>query len=168
MTLSLTTERLTIEPFSTRDLSAFVRYRQQPEVARFQTWDTSYSLEQGRALIESQASISFPASGNWLQLAIRSNETSELLGDLALHTLGGPGHFELGFSLATENQGQGIAFEAASALLEHLFEFRQATRVIANTDTRNKPSKNLLRKLGLVPLPELSWVEQFKGETVTV
>lgn len=168
MTLSLSTERLAIEPLNTQDLIAFVRYRQQPEVARFQTWETNYSLNQGQALLESQASVSFPAPGDWLQLAIRSKASGELLGDLALHSLEEPGHFEVGFTLATENQGQGIAYEAASALLDYLIDSHSAVRVIANTDSRNEPSQRLLRKLGFALRAELGWVEQFKGETVRV
>lgn len=110
MSYPLLTPRLSIEPLALRDVDEFVRYRQDPEIARYQSWDMNYSAQQGLHLVQSQADVVLPAPGNWLQLAIHDRETGELLGDLALHTIDTAElSFEIGFTLATKNQGNGIA-----------------------------------------------------------
>jgi aminoglycoside 6'-N-acetyltransferase len=150
------------------DLTDFVGYRQDPEIAKYQSWELSYSLEQGRALIESQTGVDWPAQDDWLQLGVRPIETQQLVGDLALHRLKTEGEYELGFTFAREHQGKGYARESAAALLDQLLTVRNAKSVVAYTDSRNLPSKKLLESLGFVNKPAESWVEGFKGETVTV
>ena len=168
MHFPLLTERLSIAPLVMADLEAFVAYRQDPTVARFQSWEPTYSLSQGTELIESQAGLDFPPADEWLQIGIRLRSSGHLVGDLSLHALNEPGQFEMGFTLAVEHQGQGYAHEAASALLEKLFLEHGAVRVSADSDSRNLPSISLLRKLGFTHRPEKGWQEEFKGETVSV
>jgi RimJ/RimL family protein N-acetyltransferase len=40
----IVTPRLVLRPFRADDLAAFVAYRSHPDVARYQSWDTSYSM----------------------------------------------------------------------------------------------------------------------------
>ena len=40
MTLPLTTARLVLRPLDARDLTAFVAYRSDPDIARHQGWET--------------------------------------------------------------------------------------------------------------------------------
>ena len=168
MKLDLQTDRLQISPLEAADLDSFVRYRQQPEVARFQSWDCDFSREQGLKLIQSQAGISFPPPGEWLQLGVRDKSTGKLLGDLALHSLERENSYEIGFTIAKEHQGEGIGKEAAAKLLRFLFDEIGAEFVEANTDSRNVASIRLLESLGFSQLVDRSWVEEFKSETVTV
>ena len=168
MKLELQTDRLQISPLEAVDLASFVSYRQQPEVARFQSWNCDFSQEQGLQLIQSQAGISFPPPGEWLQLGVRDNSTGELLGDLALHSLDIENSYEIGFTIAKEHQGKGFGKEAAARLLRYLFDEVGAGLVEANTDSRNICSIRLLSSLGFSQQVDRSWVEEFKGETVTV
>ena len=168
MALELRSDRLQISPLQVSDLDAFVNYRQNPEVARFQSWESDFSREQGLELIQSQSGIYFPAKGEWLQIGIRFLSTGDLIGDLALHSLEQEGCYEIGFTIATEHQGKGFGREAASRLLGHLFDERNADRVEASTDSRNVASIRLLSSLGFSQQIDRSWVEEFKSETVTV
>jgi RimJ/RimL family protein N-acetyltransferase len=164
----LLTERLSIQPLAIEDLKDFVRYRQDPEVARYQSWDSSYSLKQGLDLVESQAGMSWPGYDEWLQLAVRTLETPMLVGDLALHKFPEPNQYEIGFTFAREHQGQGFATESAARLIGFLFDECFAEVVIATPDSRNGKSINLLQRLGFIQNPAKTWVEQFKGESVRV
>ena len=165
----LLTERLSIEPLTLSDLEPFVRYRQDPEVARYQSWEPSYSQNQALELIESQEGVSLPSPGNWLQLAIHDRTTAELFGDLAIHALENEANcFEIGFTISRENQNKGFAKEAASRLIEHLIAEVQAKSFIATPDARNKASIALLLSLGFRQDVSKSWTEEFKGETVRV
>ena len=169
MSYPLITERLSIEPLSENDLSEFVSYRQEPDVARYQGWDISYSRSDALELLHSQKDVMVPSSGNWLQLGIHNRESGELLGDLALHCLENQEHaFEIGFTLSKLNQGKGIAKEAADRLIRYLFAEVGAKVVIANCDERNISAANLLLSLGFKQLSEKSWTENFKNELVTM
>jgi RimJ/RimL family protein N-acetyltransferase len=169
MPFPLLTPRVSIEPLTMRDVDEFVRYRQDPEIASFQSWDTNYSTQQGRDLVQSQADVVLPAPGNWLQLAIHDRGTGELLGDLALHTIATTElSFEIGFTLAIQHQGNGIAREAANRLLNFLFDEVGVISVGAHCDSRNSPSIALLLALGFENRPSESATDFFKDESIVV
>jgi aminoglycoside 6'-N-acetyltransferase len=169
MVYPLLTARLSIEPLSENDLGTFVSYRQDPEIARFQSWDTTYSKKQAQELLAAQVGVLFPEPGLWLQLAIHDRASGELLGDLALNRMiDEQPKFEVGFTLAKSNQGQGYAREALGRLIEYLFEEMSAQAIMATCDERNRNSVRLLESLGFQYAPEKSWTEFFKNEIVKV
>jgi aminoglycoside 6'-N-acetyltransferase len=169
MPFPLLTPRVSIEPLTLRNVDEFVRYRQDPEIARYQSWDTNYSLQHGIDLVQSQLDVVLPTPGNWLQLAIHDRGVGELLGDLAPHTIDiAELSFEIGFTLATQHQGNGIGREAASRLLDFLFDEVGATSVGAHCDSRNSPSIALLLALGFENHPSESATELFKDESIVV
>lgn len=169
MAYPLLTERLSIEPLSLADLDDFVAYRQDPEIARYQSWDLTYSKEQAKQLIESQTGVLLPAPGQWLQLAIHEKTSGRLVGDLAIHAIRERDlEFEIGFTIAKNHQRQGFATEAASRLLTYLFSEVGARVVVAQPDSRNTASKQLLKTLGFEIDQSKSWFEEFKGEEVKV
>jgi RimJ/RimL family protein N-acetyltransferase len=168
MSYPLLTERLSIQPLSIDDLDSFVAYRQDPEIARYQSWDTSYSKTQAKELIDSQSGILLPGKDQWLQLAIHNRISGELVGDLAIHAIEADNSiFEIGFTLARKHQGKGFAKEASRKLLTHL-TLQGASKFFANTDSRNTPSIKLLTALGFELQPSKGWSEQFKGKLVKV
>lgn len=169
MPFPLVTERLVIEPLVMSDVEDFVRYRQDPAIARFQGWDTSYSADDGRQLISAQAGVTIPDLGDWVQLAVRNRDSGVLVGDVALHTVrDSPVCFEIGFTVAAEFQGRGFAREAVRRLLDYLFSDCNAQSIRASSDRRNSPSVRLLSDLGFELRPSQGWTEDFKGETVQV
>ena len=169
MPFPIYSERLCIQPLALEDVDAFVAYRQDPAVARFQSWDSNYSKVQGLRLVESQAGIELPLKGEWLQLALHNLNTSELIGDLALHSLAEDNsRFEIGFTIAPKHQRKGYATEGLVRLMQHLFEKVGASVLIAHTDSRNTAAMNLLLALGFNQHNEKRWSEDFKNELVTV
>ncbi|MDP4586185.1 MAG: GNAT family N-acetyltransferase [Microbacteriaceae bacterium] len=169
MSYPLFTERLSMGPLSSTDVDSFVHYRRDPVIARFQGWETTFSDGDARELLESQAGVSIPEKGQWLQLAIHDRVTGELVGDLALHSVVGEDTiFEIGFTIAKEHQGQGFATEAASRLMNHLFAEVGATKLVAKTDSRNTASIAVLVALGFVGNPSQSRTENFKNEDITM
>lgn len=169
MTYPLLTKRLSIRPLSDSDKDSFVAYRQDPEIARFQSWDTTYSLQQATDLIKAQSGLELPTRDEWLQLAIHEILSGDMVGDLALHNLQNEdADYEIGFTISKEHQGKGFAKEAASRLIDFLFLDHDATKLIAQTDQRNIASMRLLNSLGFLQDPAKSCNEDFKGEQVTV
>jgi len=169
MTYPLITERLSIQPLTIADLETFVEYRQDPEIARFQSWDTSYSHSQAEELIQSQNGVLLPEKGNWLQLGIHLGVNGELIGDLAIHRLDEERiGFEIGFTLARQFQGHGYASEALPALMDFLLNEVGAAKLEASTDRRNLSSIKLLETVGFHRVQARTFSEEFKGEIVTV
>jgi RimJ/RimL family protein N-acetyltransferase len=169
MIFPLPTSRLRIEPLEIGDLETFVSYRQDPDIARFQSWEPTYSKTQAEDLIQSQAGVMLPEKGEWLQLALHDLVTGELIGDLALHQLADEDLvFEIGFTVAKGHQGKGFAKEAAAKLVEHLFAEVGAKRVVAATDARNISSRRVLLGIGFEQNPDKGWEEEFKNEFVQV
>jgi RimJ/RimL family protein N-acetyltransferase len=153
------TARLVLRPFAAADLDAFVAYRREPEVARYQSWDTSFSRADAETVL---------APGAWTQVAIADRTTGALLGDCAVHTVPDqPDTTEVGITLAPASQGRGIAREALAALIDDLFA-RGMHRVFAQADERNTAVHRLLEHLGLRCEARLVEADWFKGEWTTL
>jgi RimJ/RimL family protein N-acetyltransferase len=169
MEYPILTPRLRIEPLQSRDVDAFVSYRREPNVARYQSWDEDFSIDQGRALVDSQIGVAFPEKGEWIQLGLRLVDDYELVGDVAIHSVDSDSsEVEIGFSIATQYQRQGFAKEGVSHILQAISDRGLTSRFVAHTDDRNVGSIALLGALGFLERPDQSWVEEFKGETVRV
>lgn len=140
------TERLICRAFEFSDLAAFTAYRADPEVARYQGWQ-DYHYRDALALFDELQNTAFDTPGTWMQLALECRQTRVLVGDLALHFIDEQ-QVEIGFTLASEYQGQGLAREALQALLIYLFDGLGKHRISAITDVKNHAAWGLLERLG--------------------
>src|SRR5690606_21683193 len=57
---------------------------------------------------------------------------------------------EIGYILHPDHWGEGLATEAVSAAIDHVFATREADRLTADVDPDNRPSIRLLERLGFV------------------
>ena len=169
---SLSTDRLILRLLNDKDLHIFQMYRNDPDVARYQSW-TSFSMVQAQELLSRQQGIGFAEPGTWVQLACCDKVNDTLLGDFAVHFLDDEhddegsavaGQVEIGFTFAAENQGKGYAIEGLIALLKYLFVDLCKHRVTATVDALNEKAVYLLGKLNF--RREAHFVENiwFKGK----
>ena len=157
-------ERVRLRDFTTADLSVFAAYRNDPAVARYQSW-SEYSMADAEAFFMLQKVLYFAQPGSWYQIAIADNQTDKLLGDCVIHFLEHDNRqVELGMTLATENQGKGYGREVMVVLMDFLFNRLDMHRVIALTDALNTGSIKLLETMGF--RREAHYVENvwFKGQ----
>jgi RimJ/RimL family protein N-acetyltransferase len=171
MTVLLTTERLVIDPLGPADAATFVAYRRSPEVARFQTWGTDYSLADAERLIAAQPAQGIPNPGEWVQLALRRRESPREahLGDVAVGAdAEQPDTYELGVTLDPRHQGRGYAGEALAAVIHWLMTDRGAHRIVMQGDARNLAVLALMRRLGLRHEGTILEGDWFKGEWTTL
>src|SRR5690349_14551739 len=134
----IVTQRLRLRPFRADDLEAFVGYRSDPAVARYQSWEPTYSMADAQAFLSSQRGLVFGRPGEWLQLAIVDRATETICGDCAVRVAADqPATAEIGVTLAQASQGSGLATEAVAALVAELFERLAMHRVVAEADDRN-------------------------------
>ncbi len=165
----IVTARLRLRPFEPAYLPAFVAYRSHPDVARFQSWDTTYSLADAEAFLASQEDLVLGATGEWVQLAALDQRTGELCGDCAVRIVNDqPATAEVGITFAPKHQGSGLATEALSAVISTLFGQHQLHRVFAQADDRNLAVQRLLERLGLRCEARLIEADWFKGEWTTL
>jgi RimJ/RimL family protein N-acetyltransferase len=144
---TIESQRLVLRRFNDADLETFLAYLNDPHVARFQSWE-SYTEQQAREVIEQQKTLLPGMPGKWFTFALELKETGTLIGHVALKMLE-DNQAEIGFTLAREAQGLGLAHEAAACVLDYVFEQLKLHRVVAITDCENERSIALLARLGM-------------------
>jgi RimJ/RimL family protein N-acetyltransferase len=169
MEVEIVTERLRLRPLRAEDLAAFVAYRREPEVARYQSWDESYSLDDGERLLAAQRDVAFGTPDAWIQLAAIGRRSGTVCGDCAVRVVADqPATAEVGVTFAPAHQGSGLATEALGAVTGELFETHGIHRVYAQADDRNVAVHRLLERLGFRCEARLVEADWFKGEWSTL
>src|SRR5882724_2686155 len=144
----LTAARLILRRFRADDIETFVRYRADPAIARFQSWE-NFSDADGQAFFASMSRQHPDTPGEWFQFAIERAATGTMIGDCALHALADQPHeVEIGFTLAPSHQRRGYATEAVACLIDYVFGPLAKERAVGITDVRNTPSIAVLEWLG--------------------
>jgi RimJ/RimL family protein N-acetyltransferase len=147
--LNLHTQRLLLRNFTDADLDIFLAYRNDPSVAKYQSWSLPYSHEKAQAFIDEMKDIHAPKQGQWLQLAIELKETGALIGDVAFCIKDDDiRQATIGYTIAPHYWNQGFVTEALTVLLDYLFEDINLHRVVADCDTENIGSWKTLENLG--------------------
>lgn len=145
MFLPIETARLVLRQFDPTDAENLAAYRSDPDVARYQSWPTPYSVAAAQRLITDQAHIDRPRPGEWLQIAATLD--GELIGDVAVRVSDDGRTARIGYTIARAHQRRGFGGEAAGAIVARLFE-DGIHRVQASLDARNVASARLLERLG--------------------
>lgn len=147
--MNLHTQRLLLRNFQDSDLETFITYRNDPLVAKYQSWSLPYSHEKAKEFIDEMKDIHAPKQGQWLQLALELKETGILIGDVAFCIKDDDiRQATIGFTISSGYWNQGFATEALNVLLDYLFEDINLHRVVADCDTENIGSWKTLEKLG--------------------
>jgi RimJ/RimL family protein N-acetyltransferase len=157
------TERLRVTRFAPEDAATLARYRSDPAVARYQSWDAPVATADVIALIEASAHGD-PRAAGWFQYKVERAEPPGLIGDLGVCRSDDGRQAELGFTFAPEHQGCGYATEAVRGMVRHLFEAEKLHRVSAGCDARNVRSARLLERVGFRREGHLVAATWIKGE----
>jgi RimJ/RimL family protein N-acetyltransferase len=145
---ALETGRLLLRRLREPDLAAFLAYRNDPEVARYQDWE-GYTEAEARGIIQVMGRDEPFVPGEWSQVAVELRETGELVGDLGFRITEDGKQGEVGYTLAREHWRKGYATEAVSRLLDHAFGVLGLHRVYAIVDQENAASAAVLERIGL-------------------
>jgi len=132
------------------DAANLAARRSDPDTARFQSWETPYPLEQARSLIAAVLEMHGPASDEWYLIAVADPATDQMLGDLAVYLKWEGRTAQIGYTFNPQARGRGLATEAVSALLEHLFAAADLTRVEASIHPDNVASARVLERTGFL------------------
>jgi RimJ/RimL family protein N-acetyltransferase len=139
----LETPRLILRRIREDDLAALVAYRNDSRVAQYQMWK-SYDEIKAKELITDKN----PGDEGYFQFALETKATGELIGDFMLKTQEDKRLAEIGYTLAFNFHGKGLAREAATAVIDYAFSILKIHRLSATADPRNLASLKLLGRLG--------------------
>ena len=165
LTEPIRTERLILRPFHSGDLEAVYDMQSRPEVARYLYWNPRDRRGAAESLQEKLKCTRIEAEGDILNLAAARATGGPVIGDLMLHYVSAAHRqAEVGYVFHPAAQGQGLATEAARAMVDLAFGALGAHRVFGQIDARNTASARVLERLGMrreAHLVENEWV---KGE----
>ncbi len=158
------TARVILTGLQEEDAPRLASYRQHPEVARYQSWE-SYSEPEARELIASMQKSDPWSLDSWYQFGLRLAEDGCLIGDIGIRRKqNGPSYdAEVGYSLDPTYQKQGYMREALLAILSWAARQLHIRRFTASLDPRNVASARLLIALGFRLEASYRQSQWFKG-----
>ena len=143
----LTTQRLRLRPRTMADLEACVAIDLDPEVHRFIYGRHPPDPDQHRAQLRARIASAWPAKGGiWV---VEWQDAPGFLGWCGLFPLENSGLIEIGYRYQRNAWGQGVATEAALAVLDHGFREQGFDPIVAVTHPANLASQHVLEKIGL-------------------
>jgi RimJ/RimL family protein N-acetyltransferase len=140
------TARLRLRRFTLQDLDHLYLIRSDPEVMRFITGAPSTREEVVARLSKQMNSWQQHGFGHW---AITAKDEPALMGWCGLDFLDNTPEVEVGYGLAKQYWGLGIATEAAEATLRYGFELPKLERIVAVAYPDNIGSIRVMEKLGM-------------------
>ena len=141
----LTTEHLRLRPLRASDAEALLEVYSHPLV---EAWIGPHSLQ--RVTDEIAYQQAGQAERGWSVWAVESREDGRFLGDCGLQPLEHKGpEVELGYDLHPAVWGQGLATEAARAVVDAALGPLGVDRVVAVVKPANAASRRVLAKTGL-------------------
>ena len=161
---TLVSARLCLRPYRGTDVDAVFALYSDPAVMRYWSFPPWTAVPEAEAYLARAAAHA--ASGSALPWAIADRADDRLIGTATLHSLRlDQGRAEIGYALASERQGRGLASEALRLALDHAFGALGLRRVEADVDPRNTASCRLLEALGFAREGLLRDRWQVAGET---
>lgn len=155
--------RVRLRPLKPGDAPAIAAIRNEPEVARYQSW-TGWTLLEAQRLIAEMERTRSDIRGAWYQFAVALRSNDRVIGDCGFRSPAADfAQAEIGFTIGRPFWGQGYGSETVRALLDWLFDRRRKRRVFAVIEPHNLRSRRLLERLGFVRLAENNRLVWIKG-----
>lgn len=145
--LPLQTPRLRLRMMRTADAGVLAAYRNDSDVARFQSWELPFTAGQAVQMLARQDDIDGPTAGRWVQIALETADGT-VVGDTAIGLDATGSVATLGYTVAPPWQGNGYAGEAVGALVTALFERTSVHRMVATLDPDHHASMRVVEPLG--------------------
>jgi len=144
----LETDRLLLRKYTLSDASDLYRYYTDPDVIRYVTWDALQTLEDAKEFIEATIEMyDNDEAGEW---GIVMKENNTLIGSCGFawydmqHSCA-----QIGFMLAKDYWGKGIATEALKKIIEFGLLKMNINRIEGFHITGNEVSGRVMEKAGM-------------------
>ncbi len=148
MTLPIRTPRLIIRRFTLADIDDIIAFTAHPSVAQETTNIPREDRDKMMEYIETQNGYTLFETQACVDLACELKETGVVIGLLSLVSDGNR-QGEIGWGFGVDYRGQGLATEAARALITYAFNACGYHRISAETTFTNTRSWELMERLGM-------------------
>ncbi len=149
----LETKRLTLRRVREKDAEIIFDYRNNDLCARYQRGQTK-DWEGICSLVQKRKNDVLSTESNAM-VAVSLKDTDEMVGEILV--MPNDGAISLGYTFSYRHHRKGYAFEALSALTEHLHKQYPEWEFISFVEPENEASMALLRKLGY---QDLGYIEK--------
>ncbi len=155
----LESSRLVLRKFVQSDFDSLSRMHEDPEVMHF--WPRPYTREETQVFLERMWER-YERDGYGLYAAVlqESGEVVGRIGYLRQEVDDRP-DLEIGYMLAREQWGKGLAAEAARALRDHAFSLMDVDRIISLIRPDNVRSRRVAESNGMRVLKEVQHASLF-------
>ncbi|WP_026339442.1 GNAT family N-acetyltransferase [Psychromonas ossibalaenae] len=145
--INITTERLFLRPFQSRDFEKVHQLLSDPAVMRY-SLNGPYSKQKSMDFINQ--CILKSENNEPSLLAVIEKKNNQLIGSCGFfpQKIQGQEELELGYRLLKNYWGKGLATEAAAAVKTYAFNEMGLTRLISLIETGNKASVRVAEKNG--------------------
>ena len=142
------TNHLVMRRFNRSDINFFLKYRNDPDIMKYQSWENKLTTEEGIDFIQKHRAKEIGTLNEWMQIAIENKNTSHLIGDCAFRQFS-PYQGEFGITIAKKFQGNNYGFEAIQGLFDFVFNKLNLHRMTSLVDVNNIASIKLQERLGM-------------------
>ena len=161
----LETPRLILRRAAMRDAQDVFAYASDPEVARYVLWEAHRTIGDSRHLL--RCLLREYREGRPSNFVIEEKSSGHVIGTIGyMNWKPENASVEVGYSLARDCWGRGLATEALGAVLRHSFENLKVHRVEALHDVRNPASGRVMEKCGMKKEGVVRACARNKGEWV--
>ena len=160
----LETQRLLLRRMRLDDARAMFAYASDPEVTRYVLWDTHASVEDSEAFL--RFAVEGYRAGDFGGWGVVLKDSGEFVGTCGLDAGYAPEHAraEIGYVLAREHWGRGLAPEAVRAVIRFGFGRLGLNRLEARCIAENTASARVMQKAGMTREGTLREREHIKGQ----
>ncbi len=145
--MEIETERLILRPFREKDLEDEFSIAGYPDTMSF--YPRAYTKEEVAEIIKKNIRT-FETSGYGL-FAVMDKHSGEYLGDcgITIQIIDGEEEFEVGYRIRKEYWGQGLAAEAARAVVKYGFKKLRLKKLCSYMAKDHYQSKRIAEKAGM-------------------
>jgi RimJ/RimL family protein N-acetyltransferase len=147
LSIPIETERLVLDRWQSSDWMDFRPIATDSEVMRYITGGVPWSDEQIRNFVDRQ--VKLYAERKFCRWKLLRKPDRELIGFCGVGFWRDAPDPEIGWWLERKSWGQGLATEAATAALQHAFEFAGLERIISVARPENTAPIRIMKKLGM-------------------
>ncbi len=147
MTFRIDTTRTVIRSWEDADRERFAHIATDPRVMRYITDGRPWSRDEIDAFLTNQRRH-VTTSGFCLG-ALCLNDARYVVGLCGMQPLGATSDVEIGWWLAYEHWGKGLATEAARGVVDFAWRETKLSRVLSITRPENSASVRIMKKLGM-------------------
>jgi RimJ/RimL family protein N-acetyltransferase len=155
-----TTLRLVLRRYRPGDLAAYMAYRRDPDVVRFQSYGGEAADPEAEALAYfAEMEGRNPSDGGWFNWCVARRDDDEPIGDVGIRVEGNMAM--IGYGMIAAHRGQGLMREAVGAAIDWLRD-RGVRRAVMEIEEPNTRSRSLAEAMGF------AFARQFTDEGVEV